>query len=179
MSVRSAVATIAPRPFAAPVAQMVIAERESLAELIACAVVSGHLSKAEALSPHLVVTVGGVEVPRTHWRQVRPRAGALVLVRIRPAGGRGGKNPLRMILQLLVVVAVAAISGGALAGALKIGGTALFTAGSTSAMLLAGVASLALNALVNAIAPIAQPEQRARSQTYAISGARNTADFYG
>ena len=167
-----AIKTLAPVP-----------EGETLQETVDRAVREGWLTKAEAASPHLVITVHGCEYTRAQWRWIRPKKGMYVLVRIRLSGGGSGKkNPLRTILSLLVVVAVAAISGGALgptaASATGLLGPA-FAAGQIGAVLGAAVASVALNALVNAIAPIPQPQLGSRSQSYTLSGSRNTMDPYG
>ncbi len=171
---------VAPKPFRSPVAMMEAQERWTIAEMVTAAVVAGHLSKNEAASPRLVVLVHGREIPRALWPFTRPKRGTVVEVKIRPVGGGGGrKNPLRTILMLMVVVAVAWITAGGLGPeGLAIAGD-MFAAGSTSAMVAASVASVALNALVNAIAPIPQPEQKARSTSYTIDGARNAADPYG
>ncbi|BCW88057.1 hypothetical protein sos41_11950 [Alphaproteobacteria bacterium SO-S41] len=173
-------AVISRTPFKSP-AQTLVPEGEMLAETVARAVVDGALTLAEARSQHLEITVNGQVIPRALWRLVRPKAGMVVLVRIRAgnSGGSGKKNPLRTILTLLVVVAVAAISGGILGpeGAMLAG--SYFAAGSTSALIAAGVASIALNALVNFIAPVPQPQLAERSQSYTLAGTRNSMDPYG
>ena len=170
---------VAPKPFRSPAATMQAEERWTIAEMITAAVVAGHLSKNEAASPRLVVLVHGREMPRALWPYTRPKRGTIVEVKIRPGRSGGGrKNPLRTILMLMVVVAVAWIGAGGLATDLGMSAS-LFGAGSTGAMVAAGVASMALNALVNAITPIPQPEQKTRSTSYTIDGARNAADPYG
>lgn len=176
-------ATVSRHPFAAPF-QGNVPEGETLAAFVARAVADGHLTLAEARAGALEVCIQGRAVPRAVWHLVRPKAGMHVLVRIRQAGGGGSgkKNPLRTLLSLLVVVAVSAISGGLLgpeaAGGLGLLGPA-FAAGQVGAILAAGVASIALNALVNAIAPIPQPQLSERSQSYTLSGSRNATDPYG
>ncbi len=176
----TSVATFAPRPLSRPTGTAEVPDGFTLAEMVAWSVTQGHMTLTEARSANLVISLHGHEVLRENWHKVRPKPGALILVRMRPMGGGGSgkKNPLRTILQLLVVVAVAWISGGfGVGGITALGG--LFAAGSTSAMILGAVASVALNALVNAIAPIPQPEQRSRSESYTLTGARNSADPYG
>jgi hypothetical protein len=88
------------------------------------------------------VFIGGNYIPRENWHRVRPKPGTTVAVRVVPmdGGGSGGKkNPLRTVLMIAVLVAAAAVSGGALGPAgLGLFGPA-FAAGATGAS-LAGLA---------------------------------------
>jgi hypothetical protein len=103
---------------------------------------------------HGLVFLGEWEVPRNLWNKVKPKGNSRYILRIcirfRDGGGGegGGKSIIGTIAAIALVIAVTAISGGALTG---IAGTTLFAAGSTSAALAAAgvaiVGSLAINAL--------------------------------
>lgn len=108
---------------------------------------------------HGVVHVGDVEVPRHLWSKVRPKPGSfhMVTVGVRLSGGgdgEGGKSLLATIATIALLVAAAAVSGGALAG---IGGTALFAAGSTSAAIAAAGVSVLGSLAINALFPPPSP----------------------
>ena len=147
-------------------------------------------AQARSLLRYARCRVNGFEIPRAQWADTYPKPGDRieVLRGVLGGGGGGGKNPLGMILG--VIVAVAAIAVPFLAPAswgLATGG--LFAGGSLTA--LGGVVSagimLAGGMLVNALFPTAQPalsgptfNDRAKdSPTYSINGARNTANPYG
>lgn len=147
-------------------------------------------AQARTLLRYARCRVNGFEIPRVQWADTWPKPGDRieVLRGVLGGGGGGGKNPLGMILG--VIVAVAAIAVPFLAPAswgLATGG--LFAGGSLTA--LGGVVSagimLAGGMLVNALFPTAQPalsgptfNDRAKdSPTYSINGARNTANPYG
>lgn len=162
-------AVIAPFELAQEPRYLPVAEGQSLQAMIDHAVTMGDLSPALAASKSLSVLVGGVEVPRDHWRWVTPKAGALILVRVRPQGGKGGKSILRLVLTIAVAALAAWVSGGALAPLL---GSA-FEAGALGASLAGALVGIAGNMLINAIAPVPQPEQLTRTSSYTISGSRN------
>jgi hypothetical protein len=93
------------------------------------------------------------EIGRAYWHRLKPKPGTLHSMHIctRPQGGGqqgGGKSILSLVASIALLVALSAISGGALAGVL---GTTLFAAGSTSAALAAAgigvLGSLAISAL--------------------------------
>jgi len=89
------------------------------------------LAQGAEIADTVRVDVGGVEVPRSMWARIRPKAGAAVHVTRMPAGSNGGKW-LRAVLMIVVMaVAMWATAGGA-AGLLGSG----FGAGTTGAMLL-------------------------------------------
>lgn len=115
---------------------------------------------------HGVVRIGGELIYREHWDRVRPKPGAThfmdVCVEVRGGGGGGGKSILATVLSIALVIAVVAISGGALAG---VAGAGLFAAGSTSATLLAAGVAVGGSLLMNALAP--SPTGSAVSQSEA------------
>lgn len=145
---------------------LTVPEGGSLDAMIELAIAEGAISRAVASAPSLTILVGGVEVPRQHWRWVRPKRADLVMVRVRAQGGRQGKSVLRMVL-MLAVTAFAFWAAPAAAIALGFSGTG-FVSG-----LIGGAITLAGNALVNAIAPIPQQSLPQRSQSYSFTGSQN------
>lgn len=132
------------------------------------------------------VTINGYEIPRANWHIVRPRAGALVNVRVVPQGDGGGKkNPLASLLSIAVLVAApyasAAILGQTLAGTSILGGL------TTYGGLLSGAFSVVGKLAISALSP--PPKQSnsggafasnaAESPTQFIEGARNSLTPYG
>lgn len=112
------------------------------------------------------VTIGDRLVPAHLWPLVRPRPGALVLIRLVPAGG----NALRQILMIAVAVAAMAIGqfwvGPAMAGALGLAQSTWAAIG-TAATMAAGTL------LVNALVPAKKPSNAKDPTRYAISGQNN------
>lgn len=53
---------------------------------------------------------------KAEWEYAIPRAGQLVTVRVIPTGGGGGKDALRIVAMIGVVIAAAWTAGGGLAG---------------------------------------------------------------
>lgn len=146
-------------------------------------------AQARSLLRYARCRVNGFEIPRAQWADTYPKPGDRieVLRGVLGGGGGGGKNPLGMILSVVVsVVAIAATAwipglnafaaGGVLAG----WGTVVGGLAGAGIMLVGGM-------LVNALFPTAQPalsgptfNDRAKdSPTYSINGARNTANPYG
>jgi len=131
----------------------------------------------------LIVEVDGVPVPRERWDLV-PEVNQHVLVSV-PVHGGGGKDPLRTLLTIAVVVAAVAtgqLYGATIAGSLGVtsaAGVSTVTALTSAAVMTAGAM------LVNALAPIRAPElsggaqSYADSPTYSLSGARNAAQPFG
>lgn len=132
-----------PSPFQSRVRRLELPLGGTLADAVALTGVGPTLQK------HIGVYVGDTRVPRAMWGKVRPRAGAEIFIRAELSGG-GGKNPLRAILTLALVV-VAVWAGPAIAGAFGlVQGTLAYTAVSTlatAAVLTAG------QYLVNALIP--------------------------
>lgn len=128
-----------------------------------------------ALAPHEMqfvrvafVTRGGSQViDPAYWRNVRPRPGVHVVVRVLP-----GDDALRSILTIVVAVAAAAVSGGALAG--TIGSALRIGAAGGKALLAAGVTALG-NLAINALIPPPEPDPGPENN-YTISGWRNRLD---
>lgn len=72
------------------------------------------LSIAEMLGPGAAPAVhcwvGAVRIPRERWAHVRPKAGAVVTVRVLASGGDGNKV-LRSVLQIAVMAAAVYVGG--------------------------------------------------------------------
>ena len=61
------------------------------------------------------VFIGDSYIAPGYWHTVRPKAGAMVSIRMVPqGGGSGGKNPLRTVLLIAVLVVAAVVTGGAI-----------------------------------------------------------------
>ncbi len=139
----------------------------TVAEIVA-SVLPG-LSDAERPSVRvaLVTRQGCAIIEPENWHRVRPRPGVHVVIRVVP-----GKDALRSILSIVVAVAAAALSGGALAGTI---GTALgIGAEAGKALLSLGVTALG-NLAINALIPPPEPDPGPEN-TYTISGWRNRLD---
>lgn len=83
----------------------------------------GELVQAQAVHPSLIramrVTVAGRDgveemIPYEAWPRVRPREGTQVSIKVIPqgggGGGGGGKNPLRTVLQVILIVVAIIVS---------------------------------------------------------------------
>jgi hypothetical protein len=136
-----------PRPFRLAGTAMELPAGLTLAEMVEAAI------PEPALRRWAGVRIGGHEVPRDHWRRVRPKPGAHVeIVAGAGGGGEGGKNPLRTVLTIAVIAASIWVGGGGLAFL----GQA-FAAGGTGAALAAAGVAMAGGMLVNATEPPAAP----------------------
>ena len=122
------------------------------------------------LRRHAFIFIDDRLIERERWTQINPRPGERVLIRVVPSGG-GGKNPLRVILTIAVLV-TATVFGGPLGGLIGLSGK-LATAVGTAAISLGGTL------LINAIAPLPLPtvrqQDREDSPLFSIAGARNRA----
>lgn len=148
---------LTPRPFAREdeVSLHALPDNLTIAEMIASLEASGALDPA--LRPWVRVTVGAARLARADWSSAKPKAGDTVVVDVAPMAK---SNPVRTLLQI-AVVALAAFVGGAIGG--------LPGALASAAISVAGIM------LVNAIAPIKQPELSARDPRYSLSGGSNAA----
>jgi len=123
------------------------------------------------------VYVGDDYIMPTWYAHVRPKAGALVTLRVVPQGGGGGKNPLRTILMIGILAASLAVG---YFGAAPLLGSA-FGAGTFGATLLAGGIALAGSLITSVLFPARPPSLPALtgfgesrdSPTLFIEGARN------
>lgn len=125
------------------------------------------------------VSIGDQTVLAEHWARVRPKPGAVVILRVLP---RGDRDVLRSVLLIAVTVAAVAVGqlwlGPALATSLG------FATGSTAAGFISSVSTTALaiggTMLVNALIP-PRPglSDDAPSPTYSIQGWKNVANPNG
>jgi hypothetical protein len=126
--------------------------------------------------PWVRVSIGEDIVPREYWASVRPKAHAVVLVRVLP----GNSGVLRAALS--IAVGVAAIAMGQIWAAPLAAsslGLALGLTPNVAAGLISATTLLAGTFLINALIPIRQ-EQRgagiAESPVYSAQGFRNVAN---
>lgn len=96
-------------------------------------------SQGRDIGPTVRVEIGGYEVPRQLWAQVRPKPGIAIHATVMPAGGNGGK-----ILRTVALVALTVFTGGMAAA----GWTAFGLSAATTAALTYMVGALAINALI-------------------------------
>ncbi len=151
---------LAPRPFAREeeISLHGMPEGLSVAQMLAELEVQGALDPA--LRPWVRVTIGGQPLARELWAECLPQADQTIVVEVAPMGS----NAVRTILQI-AVLALAAFTGGVVAGSFG----ALAGAFATAAISVGGMLA------VNAIAPIKQPELAAREQRYSLDGGSNAA----
>ena len=142
-----------------------------------------------AMHHHLTVYVGGHEITREYWPRVRPKAGREIYIRVRLHGsGGGGKNILRSLLLIAVVVTLAVFAPeivGFYAGATMFGagiGAGAVT-GITAGVIAVGASAAGM--LLNALIPPPQAknqfgfDQSLGSPYAQITGLQNQAAPYG
>jgi hypothetical protein len=157
-----------------PRTDAVAPEGSSIADIIALALPE---APPALIENHVRVVIGETVVPREWWSKVRPKAGAVVVIRVLP----GNAGTLRAALSISVGVAALAL-GQVWAGPL-IAGALGFTAGSIGATAVSGLVTattlLAGTLLVNSLVPLRRDNAasgRAESPTYTPSGFRNVAN---
>lgn len=124
----------------------------------------------------VLLALDGETIPQEDWGNTYPRPGQVVAVRalVRNGGG-GGSDPVRSLLQIAVSMAIMPVFGwGSLMTVSKVGGA-----------LIAGAFAVGAGALINAIAPIPQPNLArsgglglGASPTYSLAGSQNRARLY-
>lgn len=136
------------------------------------------------LRPLVHAFVDDIEVPRSQWRNARPKAGTAVYVCVLPQGGGGdGKNPLAAILTL--VVAVAAIAFAPVVGAALLGANAGIAIGATTLGTIVGglvinlVGALVIGALIKPPQGNQFSNQPLSAPSYQITGSSNRRNPYG
>lgn len=127
--------------------------------------------------------IGARYIPREEWATTVPLPGDFVTYRIFPQKG-GGKNPLRTLLTLAVIVVASFVSMGVSNLAVFGAGGALAGFGGVAGAMAAGAITAAGMLAVNALVPIKPPSlpsasSETDSTTYSISGARNTMNPFG
>ncbi|MGH6937920.1 host specificity factor TipJ family phage tail protein [Hypericibacter sp.] len=158
------------RPFSTDIQQMAMLAGATVAEIVEKAI------PGPTLRRYASVTIGDEEIPRELWHRVRPKPGTAVTVLAMPGQNPGGqqKSPLRMFLQIVVVVLAAVASwwaGGAL--------------GPVAGALIGAAVAAAGNFAVNALVPLPKADmgqlsgEEDSSPTLSIQGTRNQARPYG
>lgn len=131
---------------------------------------------------YLHLSLGGEEIDRKYWSRVRPHPGVTVNGRVLPQGPGGGKNPLRIVVMLALVV-LTIFTAGALAPLLAVAiGVSVTVAGALITTAMSVVSML----LVNALFPTKKPklpnqsgQALGSSPTYFLQGSRNQANPFG
>lgn len=123
---------------------LILPEGGTIADAVAMSGIGPRLRR------HIDVYLADHKIEERFWRRLKPKPGASLYIRVRIRGGGDGKDVLRTVMMIAVVV-VAAMFAGPLAGAIGLGG-ALGTAMVTSGLIIAG------QMLVNALIP--PPEAR-------------------
>lgn len=128
-------------------------EGKTLAEL------TGYMRLPDGFADHGTVCINGQETPREAWHLIKPKALSATGVPVQitfhaplRGGGDGGGGGGKQVLAVVAGIGLSILSGGAAAGLFATSG-GLFTAQSTSALLLAGAISLAGSLLLNALVP--------------------------
>ncbi len=118
------------------------------------------------------IRLNGDIIPPENWGRIYPKRETSVFIEVVPQGG-GGKNPLRTILSIAVIVAAFALPGMILAApeAAILGS---LTAGQALGAAISIVGSLLVNAIVPPSAPrLTSTSNQQDSPTLFIQGARN------
>ncbi|TVQ82103.1 MAG: hypothetical protein EA357_10640 [Micavibrio sp.] len=159
-------------PFAAAGEICGIAEGLTLAEIAA------QIQPDPVLRRFLHIFTGEDCVPREKWHLIRPKAGAMLYITAVPAGGGGGKNPLRTVLSLAVLASTSFLGTALSATAF---GQASFL-GISGGRLMTGALSFAGRLAMNALAPPPRPRAQAgvkTAPTLFIQGAQNRLEPFG
>ena len=153
---RELIVSACPHPFEQRRVDYVLQEGMTVAEIV------GVIQPDPLLREYGVVFVGGTMVEREWWPLVRPKAGALVSVRILPRGG----GTWRIVAQVVLVAAAVALAVG-------IPGIGIYLA---AGLLVAG--QLLLNVFLPPPVPKLSRDNGDASPTYSITGSRNQARLW-
>ncbi|MBB3396882.1 host specificity factor TipJ family phage tail protein [Rhizobium sp. BK060] len=129
------------------------------------------LDVCEVEPSRLYVTINGHSIEFRNWARVRVKSGATISIVKVP-----GKGALRSILGAVIAIAAAIFAPYLLPAALA--GTAVGTA--VTGLIAAGI-TIAGSLAINALFPVAKPQQQAADNTktlYSIGGAQNEAAQY-
>ncbi len=151
--------------------EMMLPDGLTIGEIVAIALPGAAPEDRARARVTLVSAKGSAMILPAHWHAVRPRPGVRVIIRLVP-----GKGAVRAILSIVVsiaAVALGAMFGPALAGALG-WGTGAAAIGTASALIGIGV-NLLGSLLINALIPPVKPDDERRN-SYSISGWRNRYD---
>jgi len=173
---------VCPNPFTTQKIDYAFGEGLTIAQMLDLADVPDYVS--------VLVAVDGDYVLAENFKHVVPSGGSIVTIRAVPTGGGGGgKNPLRTLLTIAVVVAAVYFPATlafqtAVAG---ISATGISAATMSFAQAAASFAIMTVGMLaVNAIAPPPIPTSLSNTQqtykdspSYSLSGARNQLAPYG
>lgn len=136
------------------------------------------------------VFIGGHPVPREKWRNIKPKEGHLINVRLVPQGGGGGKSPIATLLSIAITIAAPGI-GNAIALGLQgtfATGAVIWNVGSTAlswGTVFGAAVGVVGKMLVSALAPPPKPSNAgqisnpAESPTQFIEGAKNSLNPFG
>lgn len=136
-----------------------------------------------------ILCVDGMPVPREWWGRVRPKPGTLITLRatVHGGGGGGGKNPLKTVLSIALMVvapqigsmlAQSAFTAAVMAGTMSSAAFAFATTAFTAMVSIAG------NMIIGALTQPPQPKlsqvngsynAEQVSPTYALTGGSNRA----
>lgn len=105
-----------------------------------------------AYRPHVELWIDEQRMDRAHWRTVRPKPGHTVYARVRPHGGKGGKNILRAFLMIVIVVAATYFLGpqAGIWASIGLSGLGAAIASAVVIAVVTTVGMLAINALIPA-----------------------------
>jgi hypothetical protein len=166
--------SIAPHPFAVERIDQHIVAGATVDDIMAMAQPDALLRR------HAHVYLDGHYIPQEKWHRITPKPGTRLSVRMVPMGGGGGKNPLRTVLSMAVMIASPMLVSGLSAAMGGIGQMSLM--GISGARLLTTGVNLLGRLALNAIAPPGRSRftpNAKESPTLFIQGARNQPNPFG
>jgi hypothetical protein len=86
-----------PHPFKTDRVDMAVPDGYTVAQILAL------VQPREELREHAHVFIGDRLIESAKWETVKPLAGEKLTIRMVPAGGGGGKNPLATVLSIAVL----------------------------------------------------------------------------